>query len=127
MLLPSGASPDPDAADPAKLRGFPLQDAAAWTAVLPRIRPGRFVLATLSKDFGGKLLFYHVGLLVADPAGHVWLYHATPGRGVHRLELTTAGGMAAFRQEFTEKRFGDKWILLLDVPLPAAASSRLVP
>ena len=118
VLLPNGAAPDLDAADPATLRGFPLHDAAAWAAVLPRIRPGQLVLATLSKDVAGRLLFYHVGLLVADTAGHIWFYHATPGHGVHRLDLAAPAGMAALRAEFSEKRFGDKWILLLAVPLP---------
>lgn len=127
VLLSNGASPDIDAADPAGLRGFPLHDATAWAAVLPRIRPGRLVLATLSKMVRGRLLFYHVGLLVADPAGRIWFYHATPGHGVHRLGIDRPAGMTALLQEFAEKHFGDKKILLLAVPLPAGGSGRAVP
>lgn len=118
VLLPDGSTPDPDTADPVRLRGFPLHDAAAWTAVLPRIRPGKLVLAAFSKKRNGRLLFYHVGLLFADGAGHTWLYHATPGTGVHRLDLASPAGLAALGREFAEKHFGDKRILLLAVPLP---------
>ena len=127
VLVPDGSSPNPDAADPADLRGFPLHDTTAWAAVLPRIRPGRLVLASLSKVAGGRLLFYHVGLLVADPAGRIWFYQATPGQGVHRLELDTPAGLAALGREFAEKKFGDKRILLLAVPLPPSRSLRTVP
>jgi cell wall-associated NlpC family hydrolase len=118
VLLPDGSSPDPDAADPARLRGFALHDGAAWEAVLPRIRPGQLVLAAYSKANNARLLFYHVGLLVNDGAGHVWLYHATPGHGAHRLDLASPAGRRALGLEFAEKRPGDKQILLLSVPLP---------
>lgn len=123
VLVPNGVTPDADAADPAELRGFPLHDAAAWAAVLPRIRPGRLVLAALSKYVRGRLLFYHVGLLVTDAVGRIWFYHATPGHGVHRLAIDRPAGMAALRQEFAEKHFGDKRILLLAVPLPGPVGS----
>lgn len=118
VLLPDGSAPDFDAIDPARLRGFPLHDEAAWAAVLPRIRPGQLVLAAFSKVKAGRLLFYHVGLLVNDAAGHVWLYHATPGQGVHRLDLGAPAGRQALDREFAEKRFGDKRLLLVAVPLP---------
>lgn len=118
VLLPDGSRPDADAADPAGLRGFPLHDRAAWTAVLARLRPGELALAAFSKVRDGRLLFYHVGLIVPDAAGHAWLYHATPGTGAHRLDLASPAGLAAFEKEFTEKRFGEKQILLLAVPLP---------
>lgn len=124
VLLPGGASPDLEAADPAGLRGFPLDDAAAWQAVLPRVRPGRLVLAAWSKPRGGRLLFYHVGLLVRGRDGHVWLYHATPGQGVHRLDLDTPAGRRAFNREFAASRAGDKRILLVSVPLPGFDGGR---
>jgi cell wall-associated NlpC family hydrolase len=118
VLTPNPQAPDPAALQAASFRGFPLHDAAAWKAVLPRIRPGELVLATFSKEKGGRLYYYHVGLLFTDNAGHTFLYHATPGRGAHRLELSSPAGMAAFMQEFAEKRFGEKYILLVAVPLP---------
>jgi cell wall-associated NlpC family hydrolase len=122
LLAPAGRLPsapgDPAAWDAARFRGFPLHDASAWNAVLPLIRPGELALAAFSKEKGGRLYYYHVGLLVTDANGRTFLYHATPGQGTHRLELSSPAGMAAFAKEFGEKRFGEKWIALLVVPLP---------
>jgi cell wall-associated NlpC family hydrolase len=118
LLLPDGATPDPDKADPARLRGFPLHDTKAWDVILPRIRPGELVLAAYSKPVHGRLLFYHVALIVNDGAGHLWLYHATPGHGAHRLDLASTAGRRSLGLEFAEQHFGDKQILLLSVPLP---------
>ena len=119
ILLPgSVAPPDPAGVDAARFRGFPLLDGAAWNAVLPMLRPGELALAAFSKEIKGRLYYYHVGLLVADGQGRKYLYHATPGQGTHRLELSSKSGMDALRREFAEKRFGEKWILLVAVPLP---------
>ena len=120
VLLPPGktAPPAPDALDAAKFRGFPLHDAAAWASVLGQLRPGEIAFATLSKELSGRLYYYHVGLLYADASGRAYFAHATPGKGSHRLELTSPAGMAAFEKEFAEKRFGEKWILLVAAPLP---------
>ena len=109
---------DPATLDASRMRGFPLHDAAAWKDVLSRIHPGELVLATLSKEKDGHLRYYHVGLLFADSRGHIFLQHATPGSGTHRLELSSPAGMATLNKEFAEKRFGEKWILLVAVPLP---------
>ncbi len=118
ILAPGAPLPDPATIDAAKTRGFPLHDAAAWKEALSRLRPGEMAFAALSKDVKGRLLYYHVALVVRDPAGRVFFHHATPGTGVHRLEISAPAGMAALRKEFAEKRFGDKWVLLVAVPLP---------
>ena len=120
VLLPPGktAPPAPETLDAARFRGFPLHDAAAWASVLGQLRPGEIVFATLSKEKAGRLYYYHVGLLYADASGRAFFAHATPGKGSHRLELTSPAGMAAFEKEFAEKRFGEKWILLVAAPLP---------
>jgi cell wall-associated NlpC family hydrolase len=120
LLLPAGQGqpPAPEAMDAARFRGFPLHDTAAWAAVLPRVMPGEVVYAALSKTIKGRLFYYHVGLLYADAGGKVRFAHATPGRGSHELVLTEPAGLAAFRKAFAEKTFGEKWILLVAVPLP---------
>ena len=120
VLLPPGqtAPAAPEALDAARFRGFPLHDAAAWASVLGQLRPGEIAYATLSKEIAGRLYYYHVGLLYADASGRAYFAHATPGKGSHRLELTSPAGMAAFKKEFAEKRFGEKWILLVAAPLP---------
>lgn len=116
------APADPAAIDAARFRGFPLHDAAAWKTALAQLRPNEMALAALSKKRGGRLLYYHVGLIVGDGQGRLFFYHATPGHGVHRLELTNPAGMAAFLREFAEKQFGEKWVLLLATPLPETAA-----
>ncbi|MYL82014.1 hypothetical protein GTA51_02530 [Desulfovibrio aerotolerans] len=108
----------PENLDATRFRGFPLHDTAAWKAVLAQLRPGEIVFATLSKEKAGRLYYYHVGLLYTDPSGRAYFAHATPGKGSHRLELTNPAGMAAFRKEFAENRFGEKYILLVAAPLP---------
>jgi hypothetical protein len=118
ILGPGAPSPDPAAIDATRFRGFPLHDAAVWKDVLSRLKPDELVLAAFSKEKAGRLYYYHVGLLVTDSQGRTFLYHATPGHGAHRLELSAPAGMAAFGQEFTEKNFGEKKILLIAVPLP---------
>ena len=118
VLAPGGPFPDPAALDATRVRGFPLHDAAAWKDALSRKRPDELVLAALSKEKDGRLYYYHVGLLVTDARGRAFFHHATPGRGAHRLELSDPAGMAAFAREFAEKRFGEKYILLVAVPLP---------
>jgi len=125
VLIPPGpALPTPAALaapenlDATRFRGFPLHDAAAWKAVLAQLRPNEIVFATLSKEKAGRLYYYHVGLLYADGSGRAYFAHATPGKGSHRLELTDPAGMAAFRKEFAESRFGEKYILLVAAPLP---------
>jgi len=120
LLLPPGPGlpPAPEAVDAARFRGFPLHDAAAWAAVLPKLAAGEVAYAALSKEIKGRLYYYHVGVLYRDAAGKVRFAHATPGRGSHELILSEPAGMAAFRKAFAEKTFGEKWILLVAAPLP---------
>jgi cell wall-associated NlpC family hydrolase len=106
------------------LRGFALRDASAWQRVLDRAQPGRLYLLSFSKPTsrpGYRLLHYHVGLLLADERSRVWLYHATPNSGAHRLELTSQAGMVRFRRQFGG---GDKRVLAVEVwPEQAAEAS----
>lgn len=117
VLAPKAPSRDPASLDAARFRGFPLHDTAAWAEALAALRPGEMAFAALSKEKDGRLLYYHVGLLVPGGQGRMFFYHATPGHGVHRLELSSPAGMAALRREFAEKHFGQKWVLLVAVPL----------
>lgn len=118
VLAPNPPTRDPAALDAARFRGFPLHDAAAWKDALAELSPGEMALVAFSKEKGGRLLYYHVALIVSDGQGRKFLYHATPGHGVHRLELSSPAGMAALGKEFAEKRFGEKQVLLVAVPLP---------
>ncbi|WP_428566742.1 MAG: hypothetical protein ACP59X_06750 [Solidesulfovibrio sp. DCME] len=120
VLAPGAPAGDPAGLDASSQRGFPLHDAAAWRAALDGLKPGEMALAALSKNIKGRLYYYHVALVVRDASGRAFFYHATPGRGVHRLEISAPAGMAALRQEFAETRFGDKWVLLVAFTPPPA-------
>ncbi|EFL49408.1 conserved hypothetical protein [Solidesulfovibrio fructosivorans JJ]] len=118
VLPPNAPTSDPAALDASRFRGFPLHDKASFDAALNALRPGEMAVIAFSKERKGRLYYYHVGLIVSDGQGRRFLYHATPGHGVHRLEISSPTGMAAFGREFAEKRFGDKRVLLVAVPLP---------
>lgn len=122
MLDAAGATPvTRDAlmtADPAKLRGFSMTDPAAWKAVAGQLKAGELGLVTVSKSTtwkGYTLLHYHVAVLVPDTAGHVWIMHATPKAGAHRLDLATAAGVAGLVKEFGGGKQDDKRALVLRV------------
>lgn len=120
VILPGGETPDPATADGLGLRGFPIADTAAWRSILPRLKPGHVYLASFSKPVDRKpyrLLHYHVGLILPDPDGGAALYHATPRSGSHRISLATAKGLKQFQDQFSDKTPGEKYILLLEVPL----------
>ncbi len=123
VLAPAGPIPLPDRPDGRTERGFPLDDAASWEAVLPRMQAGRIYLATISKPAKRKgyvLMHYHVALIVPDREGRVWWYHSTPKTGVHRMDLRSAKGMSQFRREFAGAVPGQKRVLLLEVDLPVS-------
>ncbi len=111
-------------ADGIGLRGFAVHDDQAWRQILPRIRPGFVYLASLSGYRSGRLLHHHVGVILADGQGRVLLFHATPkGGGVHRLDLNSAAGLAAFQglypdtPERDEKLLAER-ILILETRRP---------
>ncbi len=89
-----------DGFDGTTLRGFPIDDVAAWAKVLPRIRVGRVYLASLSRKIGKRLQHHHVALLLRDSANRVWFYQTLPKGRSHRLELTSAKGYAQLQHMF---------------------------
>ena len=117
VLMPGVAFPPQG--DGAHLRGFSLDDATAWGAVLPLLRPDRLYLASLSRGGGsGRLRHYHTAVLLRDARG-IWFYHTLPGGRAHRLDLSRPEGRARL-----EKIFGrGKRILLLEVTPPAEGPS----
>jgi len=88
--------PDGDRAvgpeDGRTLRGFRVQDEAAWAALRTRWRPGRVYLATFHRGAGIRTHHHHVGLVLAGPEGGLWFYHTLPRGRVHRLNLARPEG-----------------------------------
>ena len=100
------------------LIGFDLQSESAWAAVLPRIKPGRLYLASFSKQNPIRTLHYHVGVILADPGGAVWLYHTTTGHGrSYKIDLNSKNGLARFRKSFPHTGAGVKHLLILEVKI----------
>lgn len=98
-LLP-GRDQQLDGLDGKALRGFPIDDTAAWKQIFPRIREGRVYLASLSRHFGKGLQHHHVALLLRDTANRVWFYQTLPKGRSHRLDLTSPEGYARLQKMF---------------------------
>lgn len=116
-LVPEGPRTDLEVAP----SGFPAQDAEAWRATFSRLRTGRVWLVDFlrPRPGGRPPLHHHVALLLREAGGVVWLYQTLPGGRVHRLALASPAGFARFRRMFGPA----ERVLLLEVDLPAAATS----
>ena len=107
--------------DARTMRGFDLQDREAWAGVIPQIKPDRLYLASFSKPTRrpSRVLHYHVGLILAEPGGGVWLYQTTGSSGrSYRMNLATDRGMNRLTTSFTHKRYGQKMILIIEMTRP---------
>ena len=113
-LVPQGDQPL-EGLDGQALRGFPIDDAAAWKKIFPRLREGRVYLASLSRHLGKKLQHHHVAVLLRDAKGRVWFYQTLPKGRSHRLELTSPQGFARLQQMFG----AGIQILLIEVQPPS--------
>ncbi|MEW5721854.1 MAG: hypothetical protein AB1896_02015 [Thermodesulfobacteriota bacterium] len=102
------------------LRGFDLQDQAAWEKVLARIKPGYLYLASLSKPTAkAAALHWHVSLILADAKGGVYLYQTTrTSNRTYRTDLRSASGRDRFHQAFPHSWRGKKMILIIETKLP---------
>ncbi|WP_243368223.1 hypothetical protein [Fundidesulfovibrio soli] len=121
-LLPQArAVSPPDTGE--TMRGFPVDDRAAWKSALNQIAPNQAApsqaaLVSFSQPGRRKgygLQHYHVGLILPDATGGRWLYQATPKSGAHKLNLASPEGMERFQRFFAGP---DRRALLLGVTLP---------
>ncbi|MDR1083576.1 MAG: hypothetical protein LBP22_01660 [Deltaproteobacteria bacterium] len=86
--------------------------------VLRLFQPGRIYLFAISKPdrrFAGGLSYYHVGIVMPEATGEIWLYHATKNAGVHRLNLASPKSLATFRRYFPKVRSGERRIQFLEL------------
>lgn len=93
-LTPKG--PQVLGGDARTARGFGVHDEAAWTALLPRLRPDRVYLAVHNRRREGQLRHHHVALILKE-GPQAWFYQTLPHGRVHRLDLASAEGMARLR------------------------------
>ncbi|MBF0530766.1 MAG: hypothetical protein HQK55_16165 [Deltaproteobacteria bacterium] len=120
IIFPQGPIDLPPQADAENLRGFDLLDEKAWRAVLKQIRPGYLYLASFSRGLSGqkgRLLHYHVAVILADGNGHVYMYQSTHNSGSSRMSLNSTPGLQRFIQAFGPLGVLDKKILIVETPL----------
>jgi hypothetical protein len=120
VVMPDGTEPDLAGGSGETLVGFDLQDQAAWDKVLDRIKPGRLYPASFSRPSGkAEAQHWHVGLMLADKQGGVWMYQTTrTSGGAYRANLRSAEGMSRFRKAYPHSWRGKKRILIIETPLP---------
>ncbi len=109
----------PGRSEMAGFRGYDLHAPGSLEEICSRLAPGAVCLVDFSRDVkraGYKLEHYHVGLLYRDAKGTVWLYHATPGRGMsYRQEISTPAGRQAFLKAYANTGNVRKRLLVLEL------------
>lgn len=105
------------------LRGIDI-DSDMFAETLAQLQPDRIYYFAISKcdpRFAGGISFYHVGLILKD-GPNIWMYHATARGGVYRVNLAGANGIAWFRHYYGASPRGPRYIQLVEVTLPNAAT-----
>jgi murein DD-endopeptidase MepM/ murein hydrolase activator NlpD len=118
VVMPDGKDHPIDGTDGRSLRGFDLLDDQAWEKVFPQFKPGYVYLASFSRStsrLASGVMHYHVGLILADGKGGVWLYQTTRTGNTYRSDLTAEAGMNRFKTAFRKTKSGVKHILILEV------------
>jgi len=110
VLLPEGEARIEDSSG-STLRGFPMEDTAAWEKVLARIQPECVYLGSISRVTKRGPQHYHAVVILKDAQGSVWFYQTLPKGRSHRLNLRSPEGFARMQGMFG----GKKRILVLEV------------
>ncbi len=121
VVLPYAQSVDISTSNGADLRGFQLHDFSAWNAVVSQMTAAHIYLFSMSKplaDNKTKLVHYHVGVIVPDENGHLWLGHATRMMGVTIVDIATDDGLKSVVEANPDGAIGKRMILIVEVTLP---------
>ncbi|SMF04640.1 hypothetical protein [Desulfovibrio gilichinskyi] len=120
VMLPFGKNADISSSNGMTLRGFDLHDLKAWTDVISKMKKGSVYLFSMSKPVSFKnykLLHYHVGVIVPDGEGHVWLCHATHKAGVNKVDITSLENLKRVVDANPDSKLGKRMILIVEAPL----------
>lgn len=120
VMLPFGKTAQVSGNDGMSLRGFRLHDREAWADVITRMKPGNVYLFSMSKPIefkNYKMLHYHVGLIMPDSDGHVWLCHATRVGGVNKVDITNPAKLDRIIEANPDRALGPRKILIIEAPL----------
>lgn len=118
IILPNSESSNSFDINAFKSLGFSLHDLENWKNIFPQIKNDKVYFVAFSRKAiasGYKYLYYHVAIIVKDSADAIWLYHATPGEGAHRIFMNSKQGMKKFQEEFKEKKGFPKKLLIIEV------------
>jgi len=119
-VLPFGETAVIEENDGMSLRGFGLSDRTAWADVITQMTPGHVYLFSMNKPVkfkNYKLLHYHVGVVVPDGKGHVWLCHATRKSGVNKVDILNPANLEAVIKANPDTDLGPRKILIIEAPL----------
>ena len=119
-VLPFGQTASIKDSNGMTLRGFELSDRAAWADVVKQMTPGHVYLFSMNKPIkykNYKILHYHVGLIVPDSKGHVWLCHATRKGGVNKVDITKDAKLERIIKANPDSNLGPRKILIIEAPL----------
>lgn len=120
VMLPLGKTADIQSSNGMTLRGFDLHDLKAWADVISKMKNGNVYLFSMSKPVSFKnykMLHYHVGVIVPDGEGHVWLCHATHKAGVNKVDITSTENLKRVVDANPDSNLGKRMILIVEAPL----------
>jgi hypothetical protein len=120
VMLPFGEKAEILGRDGVSLRGFELHDFKAWKSVISEMTEGNAYLFSMSKPVAFKnytLLHYHVGVIVPDSDGHIWLTHATTKGGVNKVDITSEVQLKRVVDANPDTSLGKRMILIVEAPL----------
>jgi hypothetical protein len=120
VVLPYGQNAVIEDGNGMTLRGFKLSDRTAWADVVKQMTPGHVYLFSMSKNINYKkyrVLHYHVGLILPDGKGHVWLCHATRNSGVNKVDISNPENLEPIIKANPDSGLGPREILIIEAPL----------
>jgi hypothetical protein len=120
IMLPFGKTVDISSSNAMSLRGFDLHDLKAWADVISKMKKGKVYLFSMSKPVSFKnykVLHYHVGVIVPDGKGHVWLCHATHKSGVNKVDISSTQNLKRVVDANPDSKLGKRMILIVEAPL----------
>ena len=121
FILADASGPEQKAKDGLPARGFNLHDDALLDLALARMETDHLYLASISKPWHKmkpyRLIHYHVGAFIKKRSGDVWFYHTTRLSNTHGMNVSQEKGRERFHYQFAPSEWGDKFILIVGVPL----------
>jgi hypothetical protein len=89
--------------------------------ILSQFKPNHlyyFVFSKPDRRFKCGLSYYHVGLILPEDNGDLWLYQSTAKAGIHRINLNNPKSLATLRHFFPKvKNGGERRAFFIEIDL----------